>query len=105
MNPGALIRDARRRAGLTQRQLARRAGTSHSTLAAYETGAKSPNVTTLDRLVRAAGFELRPQLRATGPFADRRARGDALDAVLELAEAFPARHHRTIRYPRFAPHR
>lgn len=102
MNTGVLIREARRRAGLTQRQLAQRAGTSHSTLAAYETGSKSPNVTTLDRLVRAAGFELLPQLRTTGPFTDRRARGEALDAVLELAESFPARHHRAIRYPKFA---
>ena len=42
MQSSQLIRRARHRAHLTQRELAARAETSHATLAAYETGAKIP---------------------------------------------------------------
>jgi transcriptional regulator with XRE-family HTH domain len=87
-----LLRRARRRARLTQRQLAARAGTSHSTLAAYEAGHKIPTVSTLVRIVAAAGFEVRAELRHRGPFADRRARGEELVEVLDLADALPAVH-------------
>lgn len=54
-----LIRQARRAAGLTQVELARRAATSQSAVAAYESGAKTPTVDTLERLLRAAGQQLR----------------------------------------------
>ena len=52
------MRDARRSAGLTQAELARRAGTSQAMVARYETGVASPTVRTLQRLLRAAGREL-----------------------------------------------
>jgi len=58
VDASALIRQDRSRAGLTQAQLARAAGTSQSTIAAYESGAKSPSVRTLDRIVRAADDRL-----------------------------------------------
>lgn len=60
-----LVTDARELAGLTKAELARRAGTSRETVSAYEHGAKSPNLTTLERLVNAAGFmlALRPIVR------------------------------------------
>lgn len=45
------------------RALARRAGTSHSTLAAYEAGRKAPSLATLERIVKAAGFELSVEAR------------------------------------------
>lgn len=61
----ALMKEARRRAGMTQAQLAHAAGTSQSTLAAYESGAKSPSVRTLDRVIRAAGASLDVRLRST----------------------------------------
>lgn len=63
MDASALIREARRRARLTQAQLAQAAGTSQPTLAAYESGAKSPSVRTLDRIVRASGCSLDVKLR------------------------------------------
>lgn len=47
----------RRRANLTQDELARRAGTSQPTIAAYESGVKSPTVRTLSRLAAAAGLD------------------------------------------------
>lgn len=54
-----LLRDARDRAGLSQRELARRAGTSQAMVARIERGQQSPSVATLERLVRACGLELR----------------------------------------------
>ena len=57
-----LLRQARRRAGLTQRALARRARTAQSVIARVERGLASPTWDTLARLLAAAGFELHPQL-------------------------------------------
>ena len=57
-----LLRDARRRAGLTQRELARRAATAQSVVARIEGGVTSPTWDTLARLLAAAGFELRTTL-------------------------------------------
>jgi predicted nucleotidyltransferase/DNA-binding XRE family transcriptional regulator len=67
MDAAAIIKDARARAGLTQAALARAAGTSQPTLAAYESGAKSPSVRTLDKIVRAAGFSLDAVLHSAPP--------------------------------------
>lgn len=62
-----LVERARRLAGLSRAELARRAGASRPTLAAYASGAKSPNLSTAERIVRAAGFDLdlapRPSFR------------------------------------------
>lgn len=52
------VRKLRRLAGLTQVRLAELAGTSQATIAAYETGRKSPTLRTLDRLGVAAGLEV-----------------------------------------------
>ncbi len=64
LNPARLVRAARQRAKLTQRELARRAGTSQSVVARTERGQVSPGAETLERLLREAGFELRVELRA-----------------------------------------
>lgn len=53
-----MIREARTAAGLTQTELARRAGTSQPAVVRYETGETSPSVATLERLLRAAGQRL-----------------------------------------------
>jgi transcriptional regulator with XRE-family HTH domain len=58
-----LLRDARLRAGLTQRALARRAGTAQSVIARIENGTTSPAWDTLVRLLDAAGFTLDTALR------------------------------------------
>src|SRR5438046_6784160 len=55
MEPGGLLEHARASAGLTQDELARRAGTSRPTLSAYENGRKSPTVATFARLLSEAG--------------------------------------------------
>ncbi|MEX2155301.1 MAG: helix-turn-helix transcriptional regulator [Gemmatimonadales bacterium] len=57
-----LLRQARTRAGLSQRVLARRAGTAQSVVARIEAGQTSPTWETLERLLAAAGVELRAQI-------------------------------------------
>lgn len=103
MDAARTLRNVRSRSGLTLRALARRAGTSHSTLAAYEAGRKVPSVETLDRIVRAAGFSLDPEVTPRVGGADAADRGRELIEVLELAAQFPARHARRLAYPRFGP--
>ncbi len=63
-----LLREARRRAGLSQAALARRAGTSQPTVSAYERGLKDPSAATLARLLAAAGTAL---TGAAGPTTTR----------------------------------
>ena len=60
----AVVRDARHRAGLSQRELARRARTAQSVVARIELGEASPTWHTLTRLLAAAGFDLDTQLAA-----------------------------------------
>ncbi len=55
---GSVLREARRRAGLTQVELASRAGVTQSVVSAYESGSRQPSVPTLERLIAATGFEL-----------------------------------------------
>jgi len=55
---GALVREARTRAGLSQRALARRARTTQSVVARIEGGTTSPSWATLRRLLSSAGFDL-----------------------------------------------
>ncbi|MDP9295313.1 MAG: helix-turn-helix transcriptional regulator [Actinomycetota bacterium] len=58
MKGGQFVREARRRAGLTQDQLAARVGLSQPTIARIESGRHSPSFERLTSLVRAAGFDL-----------------------------------------------
>lgn len=57
-----LVRDARSRADLSQRELARRAGTAQSVIARIELGQTSPTWETLTRILAAAGFDLDAKL-------------------------------------------
>jgi transcriptional regulator with XRE-family HTH domain len=58
----ALLREARTRAGLSQRALARRAGTAQSVVARIEAGQTSPTWETLERLLAAANVAIHPHL-------------------------------------------
>lgn len=53
-----LIVEARRRAGLTQRELAERAGTTQSSIARWESGRSEPSFANVIRLLRLCGFVL-----------------------------------------------
>jgi len=62
MRGGDLIREARRRAGLTQQELAGRLGTTQSAIARLERGGTEPSYERVAGAVRACGFELVPRL-------------------------------------------
>jgi transcriptional regulator with XRE-family HTH domain len=53
-----LVLALRRKIGLTQGMLARMAGTSQSTIAAYESDAKSPTIRTLRNLAASQGLQM-----------------------------------------------
>jgi transcriptional regulator with XRE-family HTH domain len=85
----------RRRRGLTQAELARRAGTSQPVVSAYERGHRDPTLGTLERLVAAGGERLR--IDASMPASDLppattpEEHGRRLLDVLSIADAVPAR--------------
>jgi transcriptional regulator with XRE-family HTH domain len=61
---GRMLREARARARLTQRQLAAKSGIPQETIARIERGRVDPRVNTLDRLLTACefGLEVMPRL-------------------------------------------
>lgn len=65
-----LLREARKRAGLTQAELAKRAGVPQSTVGRIESGARVPSTELLERLIRATGLELRVGLGEPDPGTD-----------------------------------
>jgi transcriptional regulator with XRE-family HTH domain len=78
---GNLLRLARMRGGLTQRQLAEAAGVPQSTVARIESHRQQPTLPLLARLFAAAGLELRSRLEDYDDHDDvldaRRARSSA----------------------------
>lgn len=62
MDISHLVTSARHQAGLTQQQLAERAGTSQPAVARLERGEGNPSLATIERLLAAAGFDLRLEL-------------------------------------------
>jgi uncharacterized protein len=76
---GTLLRRARMEAGLSQAELAARAGVTQSVISAYESGHRQPALPTLVALLEAAGYELVIEVhhqpgqltRLTGPVGKR----------------------------------
>lgn len=56
------MREARRRAGLTQQALAQRLGTTQSVIARWESGRRSPSVSTVTRALGECRLTLAPRL-------------------------------------------
>lgn len=105
MTPGELVRFVRRRGGLSQRELARRAGTSQPVVSAYEHDRRDPTFGTLRRLVEAGGHRLRLDVVPAGPSippaATPEEHGRRLLDVLSVADAVPRRARRaTLEAPR-----
>lgn len=59
----ALLREARRRTGFSQRELAERAHAPQSSVGRIEAGLVSPSLQTMQRLLAGAGFEIHSELR------------------------------------------
>ena len=57
-SPGAILRDARQRANLSQTDVAERAQVAQSVVSAYEGNRRSPSLATLSRLIEATGHRL-----------------------------------------------
>jgi transcriptional regulator with XRE-family HTH domain len=95
-----LLTTARHRAGLSQRELARRARTSAAAVCLYEQGGRVPRVDTVERLLAAMGTSLVLDAPAP-PEVDLAARGEDVVAVLRLASRLPRRQEPTLRFPPF----
>jgi transcriptional regulator with XRE-family HTH domain len=67
MDAGRLIVEARKRAGITQTELASRMGTHQSVIARWETGKTQPTLQTVIRAVEATGLELIVSISGSNP--------------------------------------
>jgi uncharacterized protein len=98
METGAVaLRQVLKESGLSQAELARRAGMPRSVVNAYVKGSREPGAGALARLAAAGGFELRLARRRPPVDADRADK--ILVQVLELAEALPFKPRATLDYP------
>ncbi len=86
------------RSGLSQAELARRAGMPRSVVNAYVRGKREPGADALARLAAAGGLELTLAPRKPPVNVDRASK--ILVQVLELAEALPFRPRPELGYPR-----
>lgn len=84
-------------AGLSQAELARRAGIPRSVLNVYLRGKREPGADALIGLAAAAGFDLEPTRRE--PPVDAERAGKILVQVLDLAEALPFRPRAEMAFP------
>lgn len=92
----SLLLGVRRASGLTQTELARRAGIPHSVLSAYEHGRRDPTTRSLARIVEAAGYRL---TISSAPVDTKRA-GRILADALRLADKLPKRRRGELVFPR-----
>lgn len=87
MRASTLLRETRRGAGLTQEQLAARAGLSKTAISMYETGTREPGADTFLRLIHAASAKV--TIEAFTP--EQLRRGRIFADLLNYAEGFPHR--------------
>ena len=97
---GNLVAQIHSRSGLSQAELARRAGLPRSVLNVYVRGRRQPGADALARIAAAAGFELSFVERR--PPVDAERAGKILVQVLELAEALPFRPRAEVDTPSLA---
>jgi|SRR5436305_2126047 len=97
MSASSLIADVLEKSGLSQAELARRAGLPRSVLNAYLRGHREPGADTLLRIVAAGGVEM--GVRERKPPVDPARASRILNQVLGLAEALPYRPRAEMAYP------
>lgn len=99
---GWFLVEARRRAGLTQSELADLLSVPQSTISAYERGRREPTVPTLQRMLRGAGFRVELALVPMGIDTERN--GRVLRDLLGLVDVIPAGRPRgALAFPRIPP--
>jgi transcriptional regulator with XRE-family HTH domain len=100
MDAARAIRTAREAAGLSKRELARRAHTSPAAIVAYESGAREPTLPTLARVLGGAGARVDLDVTSTRDVSDPATLAERLAQVLDLAEHLPRRPAaRRLAYP------
>jgi transcriptional regulator with XRE-family HTH domain len=82
MSASTYLNQARRAAGFSQRELSHRTGVPQSAIARIERGLQMPRADTLERLLKACGFELR-----LGPVRGGGVDRSLIDHWLELTPA------------------
>ena len=102
MDLATLLVQCRLRAGLSQRELAARAGTSAAAVCLYERGERVPRVDTLMRLVAATGHTLELTVAPPSRRVDVDANGRIFEDLLHLADRLPQRHAGELAAPPFA---
>jgi transcriptional regulator with XRE-family HTH domain len=100
LSPASLVAQIHQRSGLSQAELARRAGLPRSVLNVYIRGHREPGAEALLRIAAAAGLRL--DLNERKPPVDPERASRILVQVLELAEALPFRPRPELRYPRLS---
>ncbi|MFA5885534.1 MAG: helix-turn-helix transcriptional regulator [Acidimicrobiia bacterium] len=96
---GWVLVEARRRADLTQAELAALISVPQSTISAYERGVREPTMPTLERMLRGAGFRVELELVPMGIDTERN--GRVLRDLLGLVEVIPAGPKRgALSFPR-----
>jgi transcriptional regulator with XRE-family HTH domain len=93
----SLVGEILRHSGLSQAELARRAGIQRSVLNAYLHGSREPGGAALLRIAAAGGMSLRVDRRR--PPVDPNRASRILTQVLELAEALPFRPRAETEFP------
>jgi transcriptional regulator with XRE-family HTH domain len=88
MDAAVLLKDARERSGLTQLEVAERAGVAQSMVSAYEKGKRRPSVATLDRLLKATGWQLVADIEPLGADLDARVERALAITPVERAKWF-----------------
>lgn len=96
MSSGALIRSTRERHGLTQAQLALRAGTSQNAVSRLERDEISPSLDTIERLLAAMGERLELSVRRIDGGFDPDHLADS------MAQTMAERLERSLAWNRFA---
>lgn len=94
MTGAHLIREARRRAGISQQELANRTGLQQPAIARWESGRVEPSLATVERLVGACGLELQLALADAGTT-------ERLSALQNLALSPEERLDQLVRTVRF----
>ncbi len=94
---GDLLRAVRLRAGLSQKELARRSGVASTLISAYENGRRVPSGDALLRLIEACGGSV----DVTTTVERARDAAAQLEQVAALAIALPRREPGRLEYPSF----